>query len=512
MNRRSLLLPLLDEVLERRGGLEPADVEGAARAAGLPPAVAWEAVRFYPRYRARDVRWLLVDEPVVRGRNFEKLLDALERAAGRAGVEAGTVFSYGLEAVGPALVVENGPERRVYAPVSAAGIERLAAGGEPGPEAGLLPRELARGGGWLLEEVAELPAFPGADELIGAVRQAGLRGLGGALFPTWRKLEAVRAQASEVKYVVVNGDESEPGNFKDRWLMEHNPRLVWAGAALAARAVGAGEIIFYVRGEYAGALERVEAARAELEEEGYFDGLKTQTFRGGGLYICGEESALLESIEGRRAEPRLKPPYPAEAGLFGRPTLVQNVETLAHLALIAARGAAAYRERAPKLFSISGDVARPGVYELPLGTPLAAALERAGAEKPRAVLMGGAAGTFVKLPESAELPLDYDAPRAGGDSIGPGALMVFDETRDLWAVAEGVAAFFAHESCGKCFPCSLGTPHLHRLVWNWRRGEPKRELLEELFLALERGSLCGLGQAAPWAVRSLLERFEGVAR
>jgi len=512
VDQHPLLLPLLDKALERRKHLEPADIEDAARSAGLPAALAWETANFYPRYQARGVRWLLVDEPVLRSRNFDELLSALKEAAVAAGVAAGTVYSYGLEAVGPALVVEDGPERRVYAPVDLEGIRKLADGSEPGTLAELMPRGLARTGGWLLDSPGKLPDLSGAGGLIADVDSAGLRGLGGALFPSGRKLAAVQAQESDVKYVVVNGDESEPGNFKDRWLMEHNPRLVWAGAALAARAVGAKEIIFYVRGEYTAALARVEAARAELEASGYFEDLHTRTFRGGGLYICGEESALLESIEGRRAEPRLKPPYPAEAGLFGRPTLVSNVETLAHMALISLRGADSYREYSPKLFSISGDVRRPGVYELPLGTPLQEALETAGASDTRAVLMGGAAGTFLRFPENASLPLDYDAPRALGDSIGPGALMVFDSSRDLWAAAESVTAFFAHESCGRCFPCSLGTPHLHQLVLRWRQGEAQPELMRQLGETLEKGSLCGLGQAAPWAVRSLIDRFEEVAR
>ncbi|WP_041554222.1 NADH-ubiquinone oxidoreductase-F iron-sulfur binding region domain-containing protein [Oceanithermus profundus] len=510
MDSAPLLLPLLDAALAARGHLEPADVEAAAREARVPLAQAWEAVRFYPRYRTEppEKRFLLVDDPVVRGRDFARLWAELEDAAPRAEARAGTVYSQGLEAVGPALVIEERARWRVFAPVQVADLRALAVGKLPPHELEALPAELARAGGVLFEPPDPLPEFPGADALIGAVREAGLRGLGGALFPTARKLEAVRAEAADAKYVVVNGDESEPGNFKDRWLMEHNPRLVWAGAALAARAVGAGEIVFYVRGEYAAAHARVEAARAELEASGYFEGLKTQTFRGGGLYICGEESALLESIEGRRAEPRLKPPYPAQAGLFGRPTLVNNVETLAHLAWIAAHGAEAYRARRPKLFSISGDVARPGVYELPLGTPLAGALEAAGGapEDLQAVLMGGAAGTFLRLPDAAELPLDFEAPRLSGDAVGPGALVAFGGGRDLWAVAEGIAAFFAHESCGKCFSCSLGTPHLHAAVARRERGPQ----LEELFLALEQGSLCGLGQAAPWAVRSLIRRFEGV--
>jgi NADH:ubiquinone oxidoreductase subunit F (NADH-binding) len=501
---------LLDAALETRGYLEPTDVENAARDARVPLARAWEVVRFYPRYRTDppEKRWWLVDDPVVRARGFARLWAELEDAAPQAQAHAGTVFSQGLEAVGPALVIEEGARWRVFAPVQGADLRALAVGKLPPHEVETLPTELARGEGVLFEALEPLPEFASADALIDAVRTADLRGLGGALFPAARKLAAVRAATADAKYVVVNGDESEPGNFKDRWLMEHNPRLVWAGAALAARAVGAGEIYFYVRGEYIAAHTRVEAARAELEAEGYFEGLKTQTFRGGGLYICGEESALLESIEGRRAEPRLKPPYPAQAGLFGRPTLVHNVETLAHLAWIAAHGADAYRERRPKLFSISGDVARPGIYELPLGTPLAEALETAGAEVDglQAVLMGGAAGTFLRLPDAAELPLDFEAPRLSGDAVGPGALVAYERGRDLWAVAEGIAAFFAHESCGKCFPCSLGTPHLHAAVARREMGPE----LDELFLALEQGSLCGLGQAAPWAVRSLIRRFEGV--
>ncbi len=510
MDPEPLLLPLLDQAIEARGYLEPADVERAAREARVPLAQAWEVVRFYPRYQTQPSvpHFYLVDDPVVRARGFSQLLAELENAVHRAGAHAGTVFSQGLEAVGPALVVEEGPRWRVFAPVRPADLEALAEGRLPTHELEVLPADLARNQGVLFETPDPLPEFPGAETLIGAVREAGLRGLGGALFPTWRKLDAVRAEAADAKYVVVNGDESEPGNFKDRWLMEHNPRLVWAGAALAARAVGANAVYFYVRGEYTAAHARVEAARAELEASGYFEGLATRTFRGGGLYICGEESALLESIEGRRAEPRLKPPFPAQKGLFGRPTLVNNVETLAHLAWIAAHGVEAYRERRPKLFSISGDVARPGVYELPLGTPLAEVLQVAGGEPANlaAVLMGGAAGTFLRLPDAAELPLDYDAPRRSGDSIGPGALMAYAQDRDLWAVAEGIAAFFAHESCGKCFPCSLGTPHLREAVTRREQGPE----MDELFLALERGSLCGLGQAAPWAVRSLIRRFEGV--
>jgi len=506
---RPLLLPLLDAALERRGRLEPADVESAAREARLPLAQAWEAVNFYPRYSEQKgkVRFLLVDDPVARARDWRELNNELEAAGRASGHEVATVFSQGLEALSPALVVADGADWRVFAPIRMADLRALALGKLPPQELQALPERLAGNQGWLFEDT-EPPDFPGAAALIEAARSADLRGLGGAFYPVWRKLAAVRVQPEKEKYVIVNGDESEPGNFKDRWLMEHNPRLVWAGAALAARAVGATEVFFYVRGEYTAALARVEAAREELEASGYFEELATHTFRGGGLYICGEESALLESIEGRRAEPRLKPPYPAEAGLFGKPTLVNNAEALAHLALLAAHGAAAYKRRKPKLFSISGDVERPGVYELSLGTPLKSALESAGADTNRlaAVLLGGAAGTFLKIPDALDLPLDLSTPQLSGDSLGPGALVAFERGRDLWSVVEGITAFFASESCGKCFPCSLGAPHLHAAALRRERGP----ILDELFLTLEAGSLCGLGQAAPWALRSLLQRFEEV--
>ncbi len=209
------------------------------------------------------------------------------------------------------------------------------------------------------------------------MEEAGLLGRGGAAFPTHVKMRAV-AQGEPPKYLVVNADESEPGNFKDRFLLEHHPFLVLEGALLAALAVGASRVYLYVREEFEAAIEGLESAIRELEEAGL--PVPMEVFRSGGLYICGEETALLESMEGRRAEPRLKPPFPVERGLWGRPTLVQNVETLANLPLILREGPKAWRQGEPKLFSLSGEVAEPGLYELPLGTPLGEALRRAGGE------------------------------------------------------------------------------------------------------------------------------------
>uniref|UniRef100_UPI002619F7C2 NADH-ubiquinone oxidoreductase-F iron-sulfur binding region domain-containing protein n=1 Tax=uncultured Thermus sp. TaxID=157149 RepID=UPI002619F7C2 len=244
----------------------------------------------------------------------------------------------------------------------------------------------------------------------------------------------------------------------------------------------------------------LEKAVAELKEAGLLP-VPTEVFRSGGLYICGEETALLESMEGKRAEPRLKPPFPVEKGLWGRPTLVQNVETLASLPVILKEGPRAWRQREPKLFSISGDVARPGLYELPLGTPLGEALRRAGAElgEIQAVLLGGAAGVFTK---DLAFPLRYRERLP----LGAGAVVAFGREVDLWEVRLGLAQFCREESCGKCFPCPLGTAVQVEMV---RRRERSKALLQDLAQTL-KGSLCGLGQSAYWAYASLLE-VEGAA-
>jgi NADH:ubiquinone oxidoreductase subunit F (NADH-binding) len=480
------LLPLLDGLLP----LDEAKVAEAAREAGVPLAQAWGVVAYYPRYRGLPQGRLLVDDPVARARGFARLRKEAE----------GTYPPLGLEALSPVYLRFQDGERFVETQDGPVPFARFR-----------LPFSLARGKRLIPPEpVLELPAYLALGGLkglfalqkghlspegvIAAVEKAGLLGRGGAAFPTHVKMRAV-ARGEAPRYLVVNADESEPGNFKDRFLLEHHPFLVLEGALLAALAVGAAKVYLYVREEFEAAILGLEAAIGALREEGLLP-LPVEVFRSGGLYICGEETALLESMEGRRAEPRLKPPFPVEKGLWGRPTLVQNVETLANLPLILWEGPEAWRAREPKLFSISGDVAAPGLYELPMGTPLEEALLRAGGEPQelKAVLLGGAAGVFTR---DFALPLRFKEKLP----LGAGAIVAFGRGVDLWEVLLGLAHFFQEESCGKCFPCPLGTAVQVEMV---RRRERDPALLKDLEAAL-RGSLCGLGQSAYWAYKSLLE-------
>ncbi len=485
------LLPLLDARLP----LTEEGIAEAARLAGVPLAQAWGVVRYYPRYRGLPQGRLLVDDPVARARGFARLLEGAD----------GTHPPLGLEALSPIHVRIEGRERYVEYQGHRVPFREFRLPFHLGHGERLLPPEpildLAAyeriGGLQALRSLLGGRLSP--HDLIQAVEEAGLLGRGGAAFPTHIKMRAV-AQGEPPKYLVVNADESEPGNFKDRFLLEHHPFLVLEGALLAALATGASRIFLYVREEFEAAMLGLEKAVAELKEAGLLP-VPTEVFRSGGLYICGEETALLESMEGKRAEPRLKPPFPVEKGLWGRPTLVQNVETLASLPVILKEGPRAWRQREPKLFSISGDVARPGLYELPLGTPLGEALRQAGAElgEIQAVLLGGAAGVFT---QDLAFPLRYRERLP----LGAGAVVAFGKEVDLWEVLLGLAQFFREESCGKCFPCPLGTAVQVEMV---RRRERSKALLQDLAQTL-KGSLCGLGQSAYWAYASLLE-VEGAA-
>lgn len=338
-----------------------------------------------------------------------------------------------------------------------------------------------------------LPAGP---EILAAIAAANLRGRGGAAFPTAAKWQAARdAQASE-RYVVANGDEGDPGSFVDRLLLEEDPHAVLAGMLACARVIGASRGFVYVRGEYPRAQERLREAIAAAREAGHLGaGFDVEVVSGAGAYVCGEETALLSSLEGLRGESQAKPPYPTQHGLFGRPTVVQNVETLAVVPWIARTG----RAGGTKALSLSGAIARPGVVEVPLGTPLAQVLERAGGGAPagrrwRMALIGGPMGRV--LPERRfDAPLSYDAL----PGLGHGGIVVLDETVTPRALAEHLFAFAAAESCGSCTPCRVGTSRL---------GAPRdRAGLERLLETLEIGSLCGFGQGVPRPIRDLLEHF-----
>jgi formate dehydrogenase len=362
-----------------------------------------------------------------------------------------------------------------------------------------------------LSAYAALDAAPEGEALVALVERAGLRGLGGAGFPAARKWRLVRANPGP-RHLVVNADEGEPGTFKDRWCLETDMHRVLEGMLIAARAVEAEACWIYLRDEYRHLLPALTRAIAAIPA-GAFAG-EIHLRRGAGAYVCGEETALLESLEGRRAYPRHKPPFPGQAGLFGRPTLIHNVETLWWLPEIVSRGPEAFAASGVngyagrRLYSVSGRVRQPGVKDAPAGITARALIDvHAGgmAEGHRfvAYLPGGASGGI--LPASmADIPLGFGALEQHGCFVGSGAVIVLSDQDDLAAVARNLLRFFRDESCGQCTPCRLGTAKaaamLEASVWN-------RPLLEELGAAMADGSICGLGQAAMNSVLSLFRHM-----
>ncbi|WP_159944036.1 MULTISPECIES: NAD(P)H-dependent oxidoreductase subunit E [unclassified Nocardiopsis] len=360
------------------------------------------------------------------------------------------------------------------------------------------------------------------------VNESGLVGRGGAAFPTGRKWSATAQQPDTPHYLVCNADESEPGTFKDRVLMEGDPFSLVEAMTIAGFAIGARTGYLYIRGEYPRALRHLENALALARERGLLgtgimgSGLDfdIEIRRGAGAYICGEETAIFGSIEGQRGEPRTKPPFPVEKGLFGKPTVVNNVETLVNVLPILLMGGPAYASvgtrdsTGPKLFCLSGGVRRPGLYELPFGATLRDLVEAAGGvpggRSIRAVLLGGAAGTFVRGDE-LDIPLTFEGARAAGASLGSGVVLVLDDTADLLATLVRVAAFFRDESCGQCVPCRVGTVRQEEALLRLRSGasSPDRELplLREVGRAMRDASICGLGQTAWNAVESAIDRL-----
>jgi NADH-quinone oxidoreductase subunit F len=361
--------------------------------------------------------------------------------------------------------------------------------------------------------------------IIAEVKDSGLVGRGGAAFPTGVKWEGAAHALGQPKYVICNADESEPGTFKDRVLLEEDPHRVIEGMIIAAYAIGANKGYIYIRGEYPRGYRALSTAVLEAQEAGYlghnllgtsFD-FKIELRQGAGAYICGEETALFESIEGKRGFPRVKPPFPTTHGLFGLPTVINNVETLCNVPYIITHGASVYRQLGtqqspgPKLFCISGDIAKPGVYEVPFGLTLRRLLyELAGGmrdgRKLQAILLGGAAGVFA-MPDQLDVRLSFEDFDAANLLLGSGVVMVFDDTRDLRDVLKRIARFFAHESCGKCYPCQLGTQRQHEILARLADNDPLPgdiQRLQDVGWTMADASLCGLGQTAASAVFSAL--------
>jgi NADH-quinone oxidoreductase subunit F len=591
--QRTFLLPVLHAIQDRVGYISQPALNYACRRLTIPPAEAYGVATFYALLATRPrppVVAHVCDDIACRLAGAETLCGDLERSLGAEGEPAldgratwlrspclgrceqapAALFTLAgaeprrysigdLDAVGIRSRLEDAagsPEASSRDVVSPAAVQptgtnaRIAAALLSVPEAGSPHHRLlarvgvadplslddyrAHGGYRALPNALAI----GAEAVLAEITASRLVGRGGAAFPTGRKWTAVRAAAGAPKYVVCNADESEPGTFKDRVLLEDDPFAIVEAMTIAALAVGAERGYVYIRGEYplaearlANAIEAARTARllgpAILGSDVAFD---VEIRRGAGAYVCGEETALFESIEGGRGEPRNKPPFPVDFGLFGRPTAINNVETLANVPLIlggqdAMGGGERYAasgtpgSTGPQLFCLSGNVARPGVYEVTFGVTLGELIERAGGvpgKVPiRAILLGGAAGTFVG-PDHLDVPLTFEATRAIGAGLGSGVVMVFDERADLPGTLRRIARFFRDESCGQCVPCRVGTVRQEELLARLEAGstlgsrEDELALLRELGHVMRDASICGLGQTASAAIESLVAAGPGM--
>jgi NADH-quinone oxidoreductase subunit F len=367
------------------------------------------------------------------------------------------------------------------------------------------------------------------EDVIEEVKASRLAGRGGAGFPTGLKWQFARKESAGTKYVVCNFDESEPGTFKDRALMEGNPFRVIEGLILSAYAVGAQQGYIFIRAEYPAATSIVASALEKLYAAGLLGenilgsdfSFDVEIRRNAGAYICGEETALFEAIEGRRGHPRLKPPYPTQSGLFGKPTSINNVETLAVVPSLVLHGGQWFHQWGTakstglKLVCLSGHVKRPGVVELPLGMPIREIIERFGGGfdgQPQALLLGGAAGGFLQV-DNLDTPFTNEDLAQWDVPVGSGAIMVFNQSVDMWQVLESLAHFFVHETCGKCAPCRLGTGQIYNLLNKINSGSGATAdvaKLDSLGTMIKRTCVCGLGLTAANPALTYLHHFEGI--
>ncbi|UUU29598.1 NAD(P)H-dependent oxidoreductase subunit E [Streptomyces sp. CA-210063] len=553
--RRDLLLPGLHAINDRIGWISEGALDYLCRRLTVPPAEAYGVATFYAMFsvepRPATVLHVCTDLACAAagaaglcagiesrlglgsGVSVERspCLGLCERAPAALAIKAGNPVRTAVSApatVEAAVLAASAPDSADEEPPAAMAVPQA---GEPGltllSRVGVVdPASLddyrAYGGYTALRRAFEL----GPAGVIREVTDSGLVGRGGAAFPTGRKWQATASQPDRPHYVVCNADESEPGTFKDRVIMEGDPFALVEAMTIAAYATGAHKGYLYLRGEYPRALRRLEHAIAQARSRGLLgDDVLGQGYafdleirRGAGAYICGEETALFNSIEGYRGEPRSKPPFPVEKGLFGKPTVENNVETLVNVLPILTMGAPAYaaigtgRSTGPKLFCVSGSVERPGIYELPFGATLGDLLTLAGVrDRLRAVLLGGAAGGFVR-PDELDIPLTFEGTREAGTTLGSGVVMAFDDTVPLPRLLLRIAEFFRDESCGQCVPCRVGTVRqeeaLHRIVE--RTGAAAAgdiALLREVGRAMRDASICGLGQTAWNAVESAIDRL-----
>ena len=554
-DRRDLLLPGLHAVNDRIGWISEGALDYLCRRLTVPPAEAYGVATFYAMFsvepRPATVLHVCTDLACAAAGAPELCAGIEARLGPGSGVSVERSPCLGLcERAPAALAIKAGDPVRTAVSAPATVEDAVLAASSPGsapeePPASLAVPQAGQGGLMLLHRVGVVDpsslddyrahggytalrrAFElGPAGVIREVTDSGLVGRGGAAFPTGRKWQATASQPDHPHYLVCNADESEPGTFKDRVLMEGDPYALVEAMTIAGYATGAHRGYLYLRGEYPRALHLLEHAIGQARARGLLgDDVLGQGYafdieirRGAGAYICGEETALFNSIEGYRGEPRSKPPFPVEKGLFGKPTVENNVETLVNVLPVLTMGAPAYaeigtqRSTGPKLFCVSGSVERPGVYEVPFGATLGDVLALAGVrEGLRAVLLGGAAGGFVRADE-LDVPLTFEGTREAGTTLGSGVVLAFDDSVPLPRLLLRIAEFFRDESCGQCVPCRVGTVRqeeaLHRIVE--RTGADAAgdiALLREVGRAMRDASICGLGQTAWNAVESAIDRL-----
>jgi NADH-quinone oxidoreductase subunit F len=546
--RRHLLLPALHALQRAAGWISPGGLDHACRVLEVPPAEAYGVATFYHLFTheppAADDTVHVCDDVACRLVGAVGLIDDLrtgghhvkaspclgqcERAPavmvqrrGRPDLTVAATDGGTVSVAEVAVAIGSGVSTPSVTVPQAGdpGLRLLARVGVVDPSS--LDAYRAHGGYRALEASVAM----GGDRVIAEVTASGLSGRGGAAFPTGIKWRGVADQEGRPRHLVCNADESEPGTFKDRVVMEGDPFSLVEAMTVAGLAIGAEQGWLYIRGEYPVAIERLSGAISAARNAGLLGEDVAGCGRrfdislriGAGAYICGEETALFNSIEGFRGEPRNKPPFPTTHGLFGEPTAINNVETLVNVLTVVLAGSAAYAaegtERSPgtKLFCLSGRVNRPGTYEVEFGATLGDLIDLAGGlpdgSRLRAVLLGGAAGSFVG-PESLDLPLTLEATREAGVSLGSGVIMVFDESDDMVDTVRRIAEFFRDESCGQCVPCRVGTVRQEEVLVRLGRGialDDERDLLDDLAAVMKDASICGLGQTASGAVRSALD-------
>ncbi|MFM2070544.1 MAG: hypothetical protein RLZZ623_807 [Actinomycetota bacterium] len=547
-DQRDQLLPVLHAVNDRIGWISRGAINEIARRIDVAPAEVYGVATFYGLFSTTERAALQVHvcvdlacqmagalsgDALPAGAHESPCLGLCERAPAALLIEAGEQPHQRVIAPATAVTVRSALQGTVAdeAPVNAATPQCIS---EPSPDLVLLSRvgvvdpsslhSYRAAGGYLpLRRAFEL----GPVGVIRELSDSGLVGRGGAAFPAGRKWDAVARQPARPHYIVCNADESEPGTFKDRVIMEGDPFSLIESMTIAAFATGCEQGYIYLRGEYPRARQMLEGAISQATAHGLLGenimgsgvSFHLRVFLGAGAYICGEETAIFNSIEGFRGEPRNKPPFPVEVGLFGKPTLVNNVETMVNVLPIVQFGGLQFATRGTsgstgtKLFCLSGSVARPGVYEVEFGATLRDLIDLGGGVTAgrtlRAVLLGGAAGTFATA-DDLDVPLTFEATRAAGLSLGSGVVMVLDETTDLVAYVRRIAAFFRDESCGQCVPCRVGTVRQEEMLDRLVAGGPvesERALMLDIGRVMRDASICGLGQTAHNAIESAIVKL-----